>query len=82
MDTVIREGIQSPGGVAILCLLAYCLIDSFLARALVRRLPQIPLVGSPSAFTPRFVPNLIFAWKAAEIVEKGYHKVCHESTTP
>jgi hypothetical protein len=62
--------------VAVILFVAYCFLDALRTWLEVRKQPGIPLVGAPFAFTPRFVPNLYYAHKAASILEDGYHKVC------
>ncbi|KAK3942829.1 Ent-kaurene oxidase [Diplogelasinospora grovesii] len=54
--------------------LAYCTVDAILTRKLVRKQGELPLVGSPLAFVPRFILNLLYAWKATELAEQGYEK--------
>jgi hypothetical protein len=76
MDSNFIQVIRSPGFASLACVLAYFLLDALLTRSLIRKQRAIPLVGSPSAFVPRFVPNLLFAWKAANILAGGYCKVC------
>ncbi|MCJ1357217.1 MAG: hypothetical protein MMC33_007213 [Icmadophila ericetorum] len=54
---------------------SYCGLDLLIARSLVRKYCTYPLVSSPSAIAPRFILNLIFAGKAAQVLEEGYRKV-------
>ena len=46
-----------------------------ITKRLIRKHYAHPLVGSPSAITPRVILNLIFAGKAAQVLENGYRKV-------
>lgn len=46
-----------------------------MARKSIRKNPDIPFIGSPFTVIPRFLLNLLFAAKAADIVEWGYQKV-------
>lgn len=59
-------------------LLLYSVADAFLTRRLVRKgHDNLPFVGSPWVLTPSFILNLVFATKAAGVLEQGYHKVIH-----
>lgn len=62
----------------ILCF--YYGIDLLITRNLVRNHCAYPLVGSPSGIVPRVILNLIFAGKAAQVLEEGYTKVNCENT--
>ncbi|KAI0444323.1 cytochrome P450 [Xylaria telfairii] len=53
--------------------LTYYIVDAISTKRLVEQLYQLPLVGSHS-LTPKFIPNLAFTWKAADILAEGYHK--------
>ncbi|KAF3062408.1 Ent-kaurene oxidase [Daldinia childiae] len=54
--------------------LVYCVYDGWMARKSIRKNPDIPFIGSPFTAIPRFLLNLLFASKAADIVEWGYQK--------
>ena len=58
-----------------LIIFSYFGVDLILTKSLIRRHCAYPLVGSPSAITPRVILNLIFAGKAAQVLENGYRKV-------
>lgn len=55
--------------------LAYCIADGISTRKLVRKQPEHPLVGSPSTFVPKFILNVVYAWKATDLAQEGYDKV-------
>ena len=57
---------------------SYFAVDLVVTKSQIRKYYAYPLVGSPSALTPRVVDNLIFAGKAAHILENGYRKVIAE----
>lgn len=59
-------------------LFSFFALDLIITKILIRKHYEHPLVGSPSALTPRVVLNLIFAGKAADILENGYRKVTAE----
>lgn len=61
-----------------LILFFYCGVDLITTKSLVRKHSAHPLVGSPSPLLPSVILNLIFAGKAAQVVEKGYRKVIVE----
>ncbi|KAK2604178.1 hypothetical protein N8I77_007129 [Diaporthe amygdali] len=54
--------------------LAYCLLSAISTWRIVRRQVQYPLVGSPVAIIPKFVLNLLYAWKATALAQQGYEK--------
>lgn len=55
--------------------LAYCIADAISTRQLVRKQAEYPLVGSPFTFVPKFILNLVYAWKATDLAQEGYEKV-------
>ena len=59
-------------------LLSYFAVDLIITKSLIRKYHVHPLVGSPSTLTPRAILNLIFARKAAHVLENGYRKVIAE----
>lgn len=59
-----------------LLLLAYCVADAISTRHLIRKQAELPLVGSSLSFVPKFILNLLYAWKATELTKQGYEKVC------
>ncbi|KAI0903464.1 cytochrome P450 [Ustulina deusta] len=56
------------------CALTYCVVDTLRAHAVIRKQANIPVAGGLSIPTPRFFTNLLFAWRAADILERGYRK--------
>ncbi|RYP09459.1 hypothetical protein DL764_001284 [Monosporascus ibericus] len=58
----------------LLFFLAYCIIDAISTRQHIRKQADHPLVGSPLAFVPKFILNLLYAWKATELAKQGYEK--------
>ncbi|CBF83094.1 hypothetical protein AN3253.2 [Aspergillus nidulans FGSC A4] len=54
--------------------LLYFAGDLIATRRAAQRQKDHPLVGSPSWWTPRFGLNLVFAARAVEILQTGYHK--------
>ncbi|OTB17447.1 hypothetical protein K445DRAFT_310865 [Daldinia sp. EC12] len=52
----------------------YCIYDAWMSRKLIRKNPDIPFIGSPFTVTPRFVLNLLYAAKGADIAKWGYQK--------
>ncbi|OTB18373.1 hypothetical protein K445DRAFT_55649 [Daldinia sp. EC12] len=59
--------------VLLVIFLIYCVVDAALTKRLTKQI-QYPLVGSPLAFVPRFILNLLYAWKAVELANEGYEK--------
>ena len=58
------------------CAIAIFIVWETLATVLiVRRKPNIPLVGTSFPFMPRFILNLKYAWNIADIAEEGFKKV-------
>ncbi|KUI56676.1 Ent-kaurene oxidase [Cytospora mali] len=81
MDLLLIASISFPGAVKYLCyvlpltFLAYCIADAISTRQLVRKQSEHSLVGSPFGFFwPKFILNVVYAWKATKLAEEGYEK--------
>lgn len=61
-----------------LIILLFWGIDLRITKSHLRKHCTIPLVGSSSVLLPRVILNLIFAGRAAHIIEKGYSEVSAE----
>jgi hypothetical protein len=78
MDILVAAGslrLESVYLILLLAFFAYCLVDAVSTQRLVSKQSHRPLVGTPVTLVPRFLPNLLFARKAAEILKDGYNKV-------
>src|SRR5690349_11181086 len=53
---------------------AYCILDAINTRHALRKHPSHPLVGSPSTLVPKFLLNLVYAWKSTDLAKEGYDK--------
>ncbi|KAI1355958.1 cytochrome P450 [Xylaria sp. FL0043] len=73
LQTEFDELMQWVPWVLFLGFALYCIVDALSTMQLVQRAHQLPLVGG-HRLTPKFVTNLAFTCKAADILTEGYHK--------
>ncbi|KAI1183937.1 cytochrome P450 [Nemania serpens] len=57
--------------------LFYCLAEAIATRRLAKSQAEYPLVGSRLTFVPRFMLNLLYAWKGTDLAQEGYEKYQH-----
>ncbi|KAI0883799.1 cytochrome P450 [Annulohypoxylon maeteangense] len=69
-----RGAVENLCYVSVFLFLAYCVVDAVSARQLVRKHAEYPLVGKPFPYAPKFIHNLLYAWKATELSQEGYEK--------
>lgn len=55
--------------------LAYTFLDAWSTRRLVGQQSEYPLIGAPFSAVPKFILNLLYAWKATELCQEGFEKV-------
>ncbi|KAI2472647.1 cytochrome P450 [Annulohypoxylon bovei var. microspora] len=52
--------------------LTYCVVDTISSRKLLRKHAEHPFAGSLFPYVPKFIHNLLYAWKATELAQEGY----------
>ncbi|KAI1465431.1 putative cytochrome P450 [Daldinia caldariorum] len=57
-----------------IALFLYGIYDGWMTRKTIKKNRDIPFIGSSSTLIPRFILNLLFAAKGADIIERGYRK--------
>ncbi|KAI1345530.1 cytochrome P450 [Xylaria sp. FL0043] len=57
----------------------YGVLDAFATKSLVRKQVTHPFVGAPISFVPKFILNLLYAWKATNLAQRGYEKYKNKS---
>lgn len=67
---------------SLLAFLLYCLAEAISTRRLVKSQAEYPLVGTRVTFVPRFLLNLLYAWKGTDLAKEGYEKVCSIALLP
>ncbi|ETS76588.1 hypothetical protein PFICI_11975 [Pestalotiopsis fici W106-1] len=55
-------------------LLLYGVADAISTAKLVRKQAGYPFVGAPLPFVPKSLLNILYAWKATELAQRGYEK--------